>query len=97
MPGRSHGSRSGSSQEETKMQMAFRELADDSGRITSARLREYVAGLGLDFSDDEIREMLEIADPAGQGSVSLKGICFLLKIVSTFFKDQMVWQRRQVL
>lgn len=48
----------------------FTLLADENGRITSAKLRCFVKELDLDFSEEEIKEMIEVVDPSGKGEIS---------------------------
>ncbi|WAR01033.1 hypothetical protein MAR_025405 [Mya arenaria] len=43
--------------EASQLQAVFKELAGENGRVTSERLREFVQDLGLDFTQEEIREM----------------------------------------
>ncbi|XP_045215199.2 microtubule-associated protein futsch-like [Mercenaria mercenaria] len=63
------------------LQEVFGVLADENGRITSAKLRSYVKELDLDFTDEEIKEMMQVVDPAGKGDVSYNN---LLGIVRDF-------------
>jgi len=53
---------------------AFKTMADDEGRITGKRLRSFIQQQGFDFTEDEVKEMLDIADPKGTGEVSFKGM-----------------------
>ncbi|KAH3830175.1 uncharacterized protein LOC127876613 [Dreissena polymorpha] len=72
MPGTSRGPAS-------VLKELFEELADENGRITSAKLRSHVVSLGLEFTDEEIREMLEIADTSGKGAIDYKGFVELVR------------------
>ncbi|XP_060568182.1 calmodulin-A-like [Ruditapes philippinarum] len=42
------------------------------GYITLQGLRQVVHDLGLDFTDEEMRDMIEEADPTGDGRVNLE-------------------------
>ena len=43
------------------------------GYITLSQLRHVVHNLGLDFSDEDLVDMIEEADPSGNGRVTYKG------------------------
>lgn len=48
----------------------FKIIADENGRITSAKLRSYAKELELEMSNDEIRDMIKAVQPnekAGNG------------------------------
>ena len=54
------------------LRSAFRLLADDTGDITPLTLRRVSHDMGFDYTEDEIWEMIQEADSAGNGKVSLK-------------------------
>lgn len=71
-----------------RLKEAFTTMADEDGRITSARLRTFIKQQGFDFTDDEIAEMMKVADPAESGDISYKGAiiwCFMILFFCTEF------------
>jgi hypothetical protein len=56
----------------------FKVLADENGRVTSAKLRSFVKDLGLEFSNDEITEMIEVVNPGGKGEITYEGTSIVM-------------------
>ena len=56
---------------------AFRVLDQNGeGFITLSQLRHVVHDLGLSFTDEEMTDMIEEADPSGDGRVSYQGMTY---------------------
>lgn len=58
------------------MILEFKKLdKDKDGKIPAPEFKQYMKNMGSKLSQDEIEEMMKIADPKGDGSVDLDEFC----------------------
>ncbi|KAL4228013.1 hypothetical protein ACF0H5_013451 [Mactra antiquata] len=69
------------------MKEVFRLIADENGRVTSARLRGFVKDLDLEFSESEIKEMIDVVDPSGKGEITYQGLVGIVRDFNTEFPN----------
>ena len=60
----------------------LKRITDGQGRITSGKLRGFVTQHGLNFTEQEIQEMLQEVDGGGRGDVSYKGKICLIGLIA---------------
>ena len=59
--------------DEPQLRRVFKDIADGDGKITVDKLRAMVEDIGLDMTDEELQEMVDVADESGAGEVSYRG------------------------
>lgn len=60
------------------MKVALAVIADEDGRVTSSKVRDFMEKEGYDFSEEQINEMLKVGHISGKGELSDQGDCLKL-------------------